>query len=332
MALKPRLAKLESVEKHLTERVKNADAQTANERQRAIEAEKRTTAAEVEMNAAKARAQKRYTEMMHANNESRNLRIALQKQITERGDFLVGTTSVLRGLKQEILQLNAEKKDGAWAKVYTEQIDVLQTGFLAGEEDKKVLNSTINELNKTINNLRSDKEVTDKMLKDSKSVNTELRKQLDAEKMKPKAAPNAPTKEQIEAHIAAARAQVRAEAVRDANAASQRTIDAMKAKMKEHIESVTKAHQKQVQAQAQQFVQTKLDPWRLKEQAYREEIAALKSKLSAAIERIKLDKQRLETASGALQHSQQKPAKRGQQISPQEISVLNKRRRLDSYG
>lgn len=338
IALKQRIAIMESAEKRLTEQVTNAESQVANEKQRVIEAEKRTTAAEklataarFETNAATMRAKKRYTEMLHANNETRHLRIALDKEKHGRADFIVGATSVFQGLKDENSRLKAandrletEKASGEWSTELTEQLDILQAGFIAAEQAKKALNKIINELNKTVNQLKNEKEVSDKMLKDSKSAIAELRQEIDAKNTKTKAAPDAFTKKEIEAHMATARA----EAFKDVTAASQRNIDAMKAKMKEHIDTTVKTYQ----IQAQQFLKKRLDEQRLIEQTYKAKIAALESNLLTATKQIEQHRQGMEKASGIVQHVHQRPNKHGQQISTQEMFNPSKRRKLDCYG
>ncbi|KAG9193604.1 hypothetical protein G6011_03639 [Alternaria panax] len=314
IALKQRIATLEMAEKRLSERVTNA--------------EKLAIAAKFDTNAATARAQKRYTEMLHANNETRHVRLALEKEKTERADYLAGSKGVFQGMKDEISRLNTDKANGIWAKELTEQMDVLQDGFLAGEEDKKALNKIIGDLNKTISRLKGEKEVSDKMLKDSESLVAILRQGLDAEKSKSKAAPDTPTKNQIEALIAT----TRDEATKEATGTARGTFDTMTANLTEQFKMAVKTMRMQMKAQAEHLFKTNTDKWRLMEQTYKRNVAALELELSAATTQIELHRQRLATAPGAVQRSHQRPAKHGQEILPQEAFNPNKRRRLDSFG
>ena len=318
IALKRRIAALESAEERLTKRVTTSE-------QLAVDAK-------FETNAAAARAQKRYTEMLHANNETRHLRLVLAKEKKERADYLVGSKSVFQGLQAEISRLNEDKAAGVWAKELTEQltkqIDIFEAGFVAGEQDKKALNKIISDLNKTIAQLKGEKDVSDKMLNDLKKLITDLRQELDTEKSKSKAAPDALTKEQIEAHIATARDEANKEAATKA----QGSIDAMKTSMKEQLETTIKNSQMKMQVQVQQYLKTQTEKWHVAEQRYKDHIAALESKLSAATKQIEWHGQRLAAAPNAIQHSHQRPIKHAQEVSPQEMFKPSKRRRLDSFG
>ncbi|CAI9628825.1 hypothetical protein GT037_001813 [Alternaria burnsii] len=314
IALKRRIAALESAEERLTKRVTTAE-------QLAVDAK-------FETNAAVARAQKRYTEMLHANNETRHLRIVLAKEKKERADYLVGSKSVFQGLQAEICRLNEDKAAGAWAKELTEQIDTFEAGYLAVKKDKEALEKIISDLNKTITQLKGEKDVSDKMLNDFKKLITDLRQELDTEKSKSKAAPDALTKEQIEAHIATARDEANKEAATKA----QGSIDTIKTSMKEQFETAIKNRQMQMQAQVQQYIKTQMKEWRMTEQRYKDDIAALESKLSAATKQIEWHGQLLAAAPNAIQHSHQRPIKHAQEVSPQEMFKPSKRRRLDSFG
>ncbi|CAN9141845.1 unnamed protein product [Alternaria alternata] len=314
IALKRRIAALESAEERLTKRVTTAE-------QLAVDAK-------FEANAAAARAQKRYTEMLHANNETRHLRLVLAKEKKERADYLVGSKSVFQGLQAEISRLNEDKAAGVWAKELTEQIDTFEAGYIAVEQDKKALDKIISDLNKTIARLKGEKDVSDKMLNDFKKLITDLRQELDTEKAKSKSAPDALTKEQIEAHIATARDEANKEAATKA----QGSINAIKTSMKEQLETTIKNSQIKMQAQVQQYLKTQMEKWRVMEQRYKDDIAALESKLSAATKQIEWHGQRLAAAPNAIQHSHQRPIKHGQEVSPQEMFKPSKRRRLDSFG
>lgn len=314
IALKRRIAALESAEERLTKRVTTAE-------QLAVDAK-------FEANAAAARAQKRYTEMLHANNETRHLRLVLAKEKKERANYLVGSKSVFQGLQAEISRLNEDKAAGVWAKELTEQIDTFEAGYIAVEQDKKALDKIISDLNKTIARLKGEKDVSDKMLNDFKKLITDLRQELDTEKAKSKSAPDALTKEQIEAHIATARDEANKEAATKA----QGSINAIKTSMKEQLETTIKNSQIKMQVQVQQYLKTQTEKWHVAEQRYKDHIAALESKLSAATKQIEWHGQRLAAAPNAIQHSHQRPIKHAQEVSPQEMFKPSKRRRLDSFG
>jgi hypothetical protein len=316
IALKKRLVALELAEERLTEQLADAKAQTASEIQRAVNAEKRATVAEIEMNAAKARAQDRYTEKLHANNETRHLITALEKEKSERAAFLVGAKSVFAELKEEVSQLREEKANGEWSKELTAQIEVLEAGYVASQEDKKVTD-------KLIQQLKDDKDLSGNMMNDLKGVVSQLRQELDTERKIPKAAPDAPTEDQIQARIDA----VKSEAIKNVTTAYQIKIDEANGKMKEYVEK-----QRSNQEQMQRQMQKKLDELRSKELALGQNVAALEAKLNFANKEIILGRQRLKIASRAMQSSPQRTAKRGPQISSEEMLDSNKRSRLDSFG
>ncbi|KAF1833408.1 hypothetical protein BDW02DRAFT_382094 [Decorospora gaudefroyi] len=106
--LKRRVTALEYEKEDLTARAADAE-------ERAAQAEARAAAAEVEMHKAKGRAQARYTEKVHARNESRDLRLEVEKQKSERREYMTKVKDCFDGLKTRVEQLEAEKAYGTWS-------------------------------------------------------------------------------------------------------------------------------------------------------------------------------------------------------------------------
>jgi hypothetical protein len=329
IALKQRLHKLELAEKRLTEQVNDANTQLANQKQRSIEAEKRATTAEIEMKAATARAQNRYTEKMHANNESRNLRIALEKEKAERASYFGRSKSVFQGLNDQIRELKA-KYDG--------EVDTFQTAYLEALEESKKL-KPINEKHK------KDIEALTKINNDFRVTNAQLQRDLDAEKTKQKAAPDALTKDQVEARIVT----VKADAVKEATITMQSKIAEARATIEEHakkqLSAAIKSNQLHMQEQMkkqfdeaiksardrmQQHLLMKQNEWSTKEVELTKKAVDLEAKLETVNKAARSGQQGREAASCTVPDNSQRPGKRVQRISSQDMSDPNKRRRLNS--
>jgi hypothetical protein len=321
-ALKQRLHKLELAEKRLTEQVNDANIQFAIQKQRAIEAEKRATTAEIEMKAATARAQNRYTEKMHANNESRNLRIALEKEKAERASYLGRSKSVFQGLNDQIIELKA-KYDG--------ELDILQTAYLAalGEREKH----------------KKDIEALTNINNDFKGKNAQLQRDLDAERSKQKAAPDALPKDQVEARIVT----VKADAVKEATITMQSKIAEARATIEEHakkqLSTAIKTNQvhmqeqmkkqyneaiKSARDQMKQHLLMKQNEWSTKEVELTKKAVDLEAKVETVNKAARSGQQGREAASCTMPDNPQRPGKRVHQISSQDMSDPNKRRRLNS--
>ena len=331
-ALKQRLAQSELAKKHLVEEV-------ADGKQRVIDAAKRATAAEIETKAAKARAQNRYTEKVHANNENRHLRKRIDTMDKERADFIVGVNSILQGRDEMIAKLEEEKASGEWSKEliekFTKQVDVFQQGYLASERDKEKEKREREDekkvSDKIIGQLKSDRDTQGNVNKDLKSVIAQLRQDVATEKEKSKAAAAAPTMDQIEARVAAAKADGFKEATiakQSENAEHRKTIEE---KATAHVEWMRKGYQ----TKAQEYVQNKETQWRSEQTSLKQKASAAESALSAAKKQLAIAQQQPITAPAAshpLLNDAQRPPKRSQPSSSQGSFDSNKRRRLDAAG
>ena len=339
IALKQRLAQSELAKKHLVEEV-------ADGKQRVIDAAKRATAAEIETKAAKARAQNRYTEKVHANNENRHLKKKIDTMDKERADFIVGVKSILQGRDEIIAKLEQEKASGEWSKELTEeftkQVDVFQQGYLASERGKekerrekekekreKELEKKVSD--KIIGQLKSDRDTQGNVNKDLKSVIAQLRQDIATEKEKSKAAVAAPTIDQIEARVAAAKA----DGFKEATIAKQRE----NAEYRKTIEEKATAHvewsKKGIQTKAEEYLRKKETEWRSEQTSLKQRASAAEAALSAANQQLAIAQQQPMTAPAAshpLLNDAQRPPKRSQPSSSQGSFDSNKRRRLDAAG
>ncbi|KAI4671560.1 uncharacterized protein J4E78_000056 [Alternaria triticimaculans] len=329
IALKQRLAQSELAKKHLVEEV-------ADGKQRVIDAAKRATAAEIEAKAAKARAQNRYTEKVHANNENRHLKKRIDTMDKERADFIVGVKSILQGRDEMIAKLEEEKASGEWSKEqliekFTKQVDVFQQGYLASERDKenakrekekekreKELEKKVSD--KIIGQLKSDRDTQGNVNKDLKSVIAQLRQEIATEKEKSKAAADASTMDQIEARVAAAKA----EGFKEATIAKQ----SENAEYRKTIEEKATAHgawiKKGIQMKAEEYLRKKETEWRSEQTSLKQRAFAAEAALSAANKQLAIAHQPLNDG--------QRPPKRSQPTSSGSALESNKRRRLNEAG
>ncbi|KAI4652543.1 uncharacterized protein J4E79_008849 [Alternaria viburni] len=328
IALKQRLAQSELAKKHLVEEV-------ADGKQRVIDAAKRATAAETETKAAKARAQNRYTEKVHANNENRHLKKRIDTMDKERADFIVGVNSILQGRDEIIAKLEEERARGAWSKEvtaeFTKQVDVFQQGYLASERGKekekrdkekekreKELEKKVSD--KIIGQLKSDRDTQGNVNKDLKSVIAQLRQEIATEKEKSKAAADASTMDQIEARVAAAKA----DGFKEATIAKQ----SENAEYRKTIEEKATAHvawmKKGVETKAKEYVQKREAEWRSEQTSLIQRASAAEAALSAANKQLAMTGQQLDDA--------QRPPKRSQPASSRGALESNKRRRLNEAG
>ena len=338
-ALKQRLAQSELAKKHLVEEV-------ADGKQRVIDAAKRATAAEIETKAAKARAQNRYTEKVHANNENRHLKKRIDTMDKERADFIVGVNSILQGRDEMIAKLEEEKASGECSKEeliekFTKQVDVFQQGYLASERDKekakrekekekreKELEKKVSD--KIIGQLKSDRDTQGNVNKDLKSVIAQLRQEIATEIEKSKAAADASTMDQIEARVAAAKAN----GFKEATIAKQ----SENAEYRKTIEEKATAHvawmKKDIETKAKEHVQKREAEWRSEQTSLIQRASAAEAALSAANTKLAIAQQRPIAASVShpVPNDAQRPPKRSQPTSSQGAFDSNKRRKLDAAG
>ncbi|EUC34675.1 hypothetical protein COCCADRAFT_25235 [Bipolaris zeicola 26-R-13] len=127
--LERRIAELEQDKVHLAEAVSESS-------QRVAEAVKSTAAAEAETAAAKQRAQTRYTERLHANNEARNLQDAMKEQAFQHKDFSIKANRRISCLEVRIAHLETEVsiKD-AKIQELEEELRKIHTGSLANQRE-----------------------------------------------------------------------------------------------------------------------------------------------------------------------------------------------------
>ncbi|KAI4682436.1 uncharacterized protein J4E88_005326 [Alternaria novae-zelandiae] len=331
-ALKQRLAHSELAKKHLVEEV-------ADGKQRVIDAAKRATAAEIETKAAKARAQNRYTEKVHANNENRHLKKRIDTMDKERADFIVGVNSILQGRDEMIAKLEEEKASGECSKEeliekFTKQVDGFQQRYLASERGKekekreKELEKKVSD--KIIGQLKSDRDTQGNVNKDLKSVIAQLRQEIATEKEKSKAAADASTMDQIEARVAAAKADGFKEATiakQSENAEYRKTIEE---KATAHVAWIKKG----VETKAKEYVQKRETEWRSEQTSLIQRASAAEAALSAANTKLSIAQQRPIAASVSqpVPNDAQRPPKRSQPTSSQGAFDSNKRRRLNETG
>jgi chromosome segregation ATPase len=139
--------------------------------ERATEAEKIANATEAEMIAAKRRAQDRYTEKLHANNEVRHLQQAIKEQKSHHRGILIRIENIINGLKARVHQLETEKlmEDSAKEsdarikelriKELEGQLEEMHAGFVSSQNEKSTIQAqsekTISDLKKLVLNLHS---------------------------------------------------------------------------------------------------------------------------------------------------------------------------------
>ena len=263
----------------------------------------------------------------------------------ERADFIVGVKSILQGRDEMIAKLEEEKASGEWSKPliekFTKQVDVFQQGYLASERDKekakrekekekreKELEKKVSD--KIIGQLKSDRDTQSNVNKDLKSVIAQLRQEIATEKEKSKAAADASTMDQIEARVAAAKA----DGFKEATIAKQ----SENAEYRKTIEEKATAHiawmKKGIETKAKEYVQERETEWRSEQTSLIQRASAAEAALSDANTKLAIAQQRLIAASVSLPvpNDVQRPPKRSQPTSSQGAFDPNKRRRLNAAG
>ncbi|KAH7555679.1 hypothetical protein BM1_07302 [Bipolaris maydis] len=128
--LERRIAELEQDKAHLVKTLSESN-------QRVAEAEQSTAAAEAETAAAKQRAQTRYTERLHANNEARNVQNTMKELAFRFDDYSIKTSRLVDALRVRITHLETEisaKK----AKIQELEggLHEIHTGFTVNQPDE----------------------------------------------------------------------------------------------------------------------------------------------------------------------------------------------------
>jgi hypothetical protein len=274
---------------------------------RATEAEKHAATAEFEKKTALKHASERYTEKMHAMNESRRDKNALVAYEFKMRDFGIKKQREIDRLISLVQQLENEKasgsfSDGSVAKLRAceQQLAKFQSALKACHAENAQRKAAQHSSSATIEGLQG--------------TASQLQSDLAAERTKTQTAAAGPTAEEIEARIEA----VRAEAKRNMDVELQLQMNNMRqqavAKINERVrkerEQIEAQHKEKYETQAQQVLKPLADEKR--------KTAALQQQLEAARKEIELGNQKLQMAArtaSSMQHN-----------SP------NKKRRLDEQG
>jgi chromosome segregation ATPase len=297
----------------LKRRVQCLEQDKATLAARVADVETRTAAAEVEAKKSDVRAQERYTEKLHANNESRHLKLAVEKHEFERRDYMIKVKRVCDDLSSRIQKLEAEKASAVFQlQACEERAAKLQHDLQAcqaenGElkESQKTASNTITALEGNVSKLQSD---------------------LTAEQAKTRAATAAAsTPEELEASVNA----IRADAANTARAEMARLRAKLQVDAKAWREKTILETRIQVQAQMQprfdQTLQKELQQARKPLADEKEKSASLEQQLNDAKKEIESINEKLNIATRAMTSLQKQ--------SQQNVDfVSNKRRRLNSIG
>jgi hypothetical protein len=165
---------------------------------RATDAESRAAAAKAEEGKAIQRAQNRYTEKMHARNESRNLENLIVRERAERCDFIIKAKRCIAGLNGTITQLQTEKASGSWSIADPSQLqeseqnlEQLQTALEASQAEKTRLTDA----------LEKEKNLRLNSMQEFHTATKQLQAELEVVTQKANITPHAPTEEEIQARI-----------------------------------------------------------------------------------------------------------------------------------
>lgn len=303
-ALKSHVAELERAKSSLIQQVADAEARTVLANTRATEAEKHAAAAKLKTKAAIQRAQNRYTERLHANNESRKLREAIEAQDIRHRGYQVSVKSALGNQKARIEQLENEKMLGDWTKerdarinILEEQLDEMQSGFLSSQEEKI-----------------TNKAQSDKLIQDLQAVIIRLQSSLTEEQEKIRTA-----QDDLQTQISSAEAE-----------AIRATTVNLESKIRER-EVGFKAREQELMQHTQVKLREAESHWSQKVEILGNKVIILENQLKDAKEQIELRGHQLQMAARAMQNSPQEfGIHEHQQFSPRQALNSNKQRRVDS--
>lgn len=278
----------------------DAEARTAIANTRTSQAEKRAAAADLETKAAVQRAQNRYTEKLHANNESRKLREAIEARDIHLRGYRASVQSALGNQKATIAQLEHEKMIGDWTKgrdarigILEEQLGEMQRGFLSSQEEKA-----------------TNKAQSDKIIHDLQAVIIQLQSSLTEEQERERITP-----EDLQAHIDSAKAD---------------TTTKMESQIRE-IEVKFKAREQDLIQHTQVKLRNAGSHWGQKEQIMKDQVAFLENQLKDAKKQAEIREHQSQMAARTMQSSLQMFAvQQHQQVSPEQGFNPNKRRRVGS--
>ncbi|RAR15306.1 hypothetical protein DDE83_001340 [Stemphylium lycopersici] len=303
-ALKSQADELERAKRSLIKQAADAEARTAIANNRAYQAEKRAAAADLETKAAIQRAQNRYTEKLHANNESRKLREAIEARDIHLRGYRVSVQSALCNQKARIAHLQNEKMVGDWTKerdtkigILEEQLGEMQRGFLSAQKEKTII-----------------KAQSDKSIHDLQAVIIRLQSSLTQEQEKKRIAT-----EDLQDQIDSAKA----DAHKEMTAKLESKICAIEVKFK--------AREQELMQQTQVKLRDAESHWGRKDQIARKKVALLESQLKDAQRQAEIREDQFQIAALAMQNSSQMFAvQQHQQVSPRQGFSPNKRKRVRS--
>ncbi|RMZ70450.1 hypothetical protein GMOD_00000541 [Pyrenophora seminiperda CCB06] len=303
-ALKSRMNELEHNNANLAERAASAETSLGGATVCMADANKYAAECEAKMKAATARAQARYTEKLHANNESRNLQKQVDQQKFDLHDYHVKTDNYFNTLKVQIKKLEAEKNEaGKSALEVQTELESLRNKLTAALEENQRQKAEWNNSKEQI-----------------KAVVMKMSSDLNAERAKVAA-----SDEDIAARIDASKN----EATREATVKYQSEVKDMEARFEARLAEVMHKSQEDLKVAAADSLS--------KEQRMLDCNGKLKQQLDDARKQLGLRSRQLQAALQSLQsmrdNQQNLPgSQQGQQSSPQQAPNTNKRRRVDSIG
>jgi len=295
--LKIRIAELERDKDDLKERATSAETSLSDANTCVLDARKYAAECEAAMKAATARAQARYTEKLHANNESRNLRNEIDRQKFDLHDYHIKVTRCFDAQNAKMAQLRANKQAGKWSGEYTSQVQKLRADL----EDLR------NELLSALKENKKQKAEWEERKEYIKGVVMKLSTELTAERAKVAA-----SAEELTSHVDECKAKYQSE------------MNGMKEEYDALLEEAMRKSQNQLDGvQAQ---------WLAKEKHMMNCNNYLKRQLDEAHTQVQLGNQQLQMALHNIHGNQQNflGSQQGQQKSPQQSFTSNKRMRHDS--
>jgi hypothetical protein len=308
-ALKLRVQCLEQDKAALTTRTTDAES-------RAKEADARVAAAEVETKKATASAHDRYTEKLHAFNETRHYKQELEKKDLARRSDQVRSKKALDLLSSQVQQLQTEKTSASFNDGSAAQLRACQEQgikLLSDLQACQVENAKLKEAAQSSANI----------IEGLQGTVAQLQSDLTAEQAKTTAAVDAPTPEEIQARIDAARAEVMNSAKTHLAQIKVKLAEQAKVFCDHTVQKMLQQEQAQLQARFNQELEVQRQKVMKPLEDEQQRTAALQKALQAAKTEIESASRMREAAERTLIHLQQQR----QQTSE---FIPNKRQRVDS--
>ena len=295
--LKIRIAELERDKDNLKERTTSAETSLTDANKRLLDARKYAAECEAEMKAATARAQARYTEKLHTNNESRNLRNEIERQKFDLHDYHIKVTRCFDAQNAKIAQLRADNGTGKWFGEHTSDVQKIRAD----------LDDLRNALLSILKENTEQKAEWDERKEHIKAVVMKLSTALTAERAK-----------------VAASSEELTSRVDDCNAKYQSQMKGMKEEYDALLEEATRKSQNKLDDVHAQ--------WLTKEKHMMDCNNHLKRQLDEAHTKVHLGNQQFHMTLHNMHGNQQDVlgSQQGQQNSPQQSFATNKRMRNDS--